>query len=58
MSRHRVDTQSTKLLVKVLDAAGINEADAEQMTAAHWSAFHDHAKHLDLLLSKASLKGS
>ncbi len=37
--------------MQYLDETGVNQADREAMTAAHWSAFHDHAKHLDLLIN-------
>eukprot|EP00048_Salpingoeca_helianthica_P016841 m.234458 g.234458 ORF g.234458 m.234458 type:complete len:966 (+) comp19622_c0_seq1:1356-4253(+) len=43
-------SKCTKLLMKYMDPAAVNVADEERMTAAHWSAFHDHAKHLDLLI--------
>lgn len=44
-------SKCTKLLLRYMDTTAVNEADSELMTAAHWSAFHDHAKHLDLLIS-------
>lgn len=45
-------SKCTKLIAKFLDGASVDETDGEGMTAAHWSAFHNHAKHLDLLIDK------
>jgi hypothetical protein len=43
--------QCMKLLVQDVEAAVVDQVDAEGMTAAHWCAFHNHWKHLDCLVS-------
>jgi ankyrin repeat protein len=40
----------TKQLLRYLDRDAVNDADVEHMTAAHWCAYHDHSKHLELLI--------
>jgi len=45
-------SKCTKQIVKRLPADGsINIVDNDQMTAAHWCAFHGHHKHLEILVS-------
>ena len=50
MSTGSDSSKCTKLILKYLTSESIDEADSESMTAAHWCAFHDHVKHMDLLV--------
>jgi len=45
-------SKCTKQIVKRLPADGsVDIVDSDQMTAAHWCAFHGHHKHLEILIS-------
>jgi len=43
-------SRCAKQIVALLPTGAINDPDNENMTPAHWCAFHDHVKHLSMLI--------
>lgn len=47
-------SRCAKQLISALPRGAVDDPDNESMTAAHWCAFHDHVKHLGLLLKQGA----
>lgn len=45
-------TKCLNILLSMASSFEVNEADLEQMTPLHWSAYHNNPKHLKLLLEQ------